>query len=124
VKQKYRLTRSIDFKRVRRLGRSYAHPLAVIVIGDGEAENPRIGIVATRSIGSAVHRNRVKRRLREIATQILPELQESKDLVIIAREPARNASFLEIRSAVFELLERAKIIVSNDYGTGRSTYSH
>lgn len=123
MKQKYRLTRSIDFKRVRRLGRSYAHPLAVIVVAEGEAQNSRIGIVASRSVGTAVLRNRVKRRLREIAAQFLPDLQETKDLLIIAREPTREASFLEIRSAVFELLGKANLIVSNDHGTGRSAHS-
>lgn len=121
MKQKYRLTRSVDFKRVRRLGRSYAHPLAVIIVADGEAENSRIGIVASRSVGTAVYRNRVKRRLREISTQFLPDLQECKDLVIIARESSRRASFLELQSAVYELLGRADLLVSDNYGTGRST---
>lgn len=119
MKQKHRLTRSVDFKRVRRLGKSYAHPLAVIVISEGEAENSRVGIVATRSIGSAVHRNRVKRRLRSIVDQFLPDLIGINDLLIIARVPARSASFQEIRSAVIELLGRAKLIVPDDHGTGR-----
>lgn len=121
MKRKFRLTRSDDFKRVRRLGRSYAHPFAVIVVAKGEAENSRVGVVATRSVGSAVRRNRVKRCLREIATQFLPGFSETVDLLLIAREPAENASFLEIRSAVFELLGKAKLIVCDDHDAGRST---
>lgn len=123
MKQKYRLTRSIDFRRVRRLGKSYAHPLAVVVIAKGEAQNSRIGIIASRSVGTAVHRNRVKRRLREITAQLVPDFLETKDLLIIAREPAKQASFLEIRSAVIELLGKANLIVTHDNGSGRSTYS-
>ena len=46
----------------------------------------RIGFKATKRIGGAVERNRAKRRLREAARQILPELgQPGVDYVFIAR---------------------------------------
>ena len=47
----------------------------------------RVGFTATKKIGNAVVRNRAKRRLREIARVLLPELgQKGMDYVFIARD--------------------------------------
>lgn len=119
MKRKFRLTHSNDFKRVRHTGKSYAHPLAVIVVIKGLAENSRAGIIATRSVGGAVERNRVKRQLREIISHLLPELTMHVDLLLIAREPASRASFFEIQTAVMGLLGKAGLIVTNNNDPGR-----
>ncbi len=47
----------------------------------------RVGFTATKKIGNAVTRNRAKRRLREVARKVLPELgQTGMDYVFIARD--------------------------------------
>ena len=119
MKRKFRLTQANDFKRVRHTGRSYAHPLAVIVTARGLEENSRAGIIATRSVGGAVERNRVKRQLRAIIAPFMPELSEPVDLLLIARERATKAKYVEIQSAVVELLGKAGLIVSNHNDPGR-----
>jgi len=119
VKRKFRLTQTNDFKRVRRSGRSYAHPLAIIVVGDGKEENSRVGILVTRSVGGAVQRNHVKRQLRAIFTSIIPTLQTNVDLVVIPRQGASQASFQEIQSAIIHLLGKAGLIVTSYYDAGR-----
>ncbi|HNR01799.1 MAG TPA: ribonuclease P protein component [Anaerolineaceae bacterium] len=119
MKRKFRLTQANDFKRVRHTGRSYAHPLAVIVTAKGLDQNSRAGIIATRSVGGAVERNRVKRQLRAIIAPYMPELQEPVDFLLIARERASKARFIEIQSAVVELLGKAGLIVSNHHDPGR-----
>ncbi len=119
MKRKFRLTHSNDFKRVRHTGKSYAHPLAVIVVVKGLAENSRAGIITTRTVGGAVERNRVKRQMREIISQLLPNLTKNVDLLLIAREPASRASFTEIQSAVKGLLGKAGLVVSNNNDPGR-----
>jgi len=87
VKRKFRITRSIDFKRVRREGRSYAHPLLVLTVASGIGENTRVGFITGKAIGNAVKRNRVKRQLRSIFSEFLPLFMNNYDLVVIAREP-------------------------------------
>ena len=114
MKRKYRLTHSNDYNRVRHNGRSYAHPLTVIIVGEGQAENPRVGIQVSRALGGAVQRNRIKRQMREILTSALSEINRNCDIVVIPREPASQASFQELCSAVKVLLRRAGLIDANN----------
>lgn len=52
----------------------------------GEVTAMRVGITATRKLGGAVVRNRVRRRLRALAAKVLPELGRSGcDYVLIGR---------------------------------------
>lgn len=110
MRKRYRLTRSTDFKRVRRVGRSYAHPLVVLVVDPNPEGGLRIGVSAGRSVGNAVLRNRAKRQLRAAIDGLLPTLIPGKDLIILARPAIQQASFAEIQSALSRLLERAGIL--------------
>ena len=115
MKRNYRLTHSNDFKRVRNTGKSFAHPLVVIVVAEGHVDNVRAGIVATKAVGGAVERNTIKRRLKEIITPLLPGFTANVDLIIIARDPALKASYSDLQSAILGLLGKAGLVVSNDY---------
>lgn len=107
MQRKFRLTRSTDFKRVRSEGKSYAHPLVVLVAARSEEERPRIGVSASRSMGKAVQRNRARRLLREATRLLLPNLPGGWDLILIARAPLLQARFSEIQAAVQGLFRRA-----------------
>jgi ribonuclease P protein component len=109
VKRKFRITRANDFKRVRRLGKVYTHPLAVIITAEGECETTRVGIITGKSIGNAVKRNRIKRQIRVIISNLISNLKPTVDFLIIAREPIRNAPFSDIQTAIMHLLNRAEL---------------
>ncbi len=110
MKRRFRLTRSTDFQRVRRIGKSYAHPLVVFIAAPNEAEQSRIGVVAGRAVGMAVQRNRAKRRLRACVDSLLSCLPTGWDLVFQARKPMDQAGFAEICNAVQLLLKRAGLL--------------
>lgn len=110
MQRKFRLTRSTDFKRVRRTGKSYAHPFVVLVVKANEAPSARVGVSAGRSVGGAVQRNKAKRLLREAIRPLLPDLLPGWDLVLIARSALPTTSLQEIRQALIGLLHRAQII--------------
>ncbi len=119
MNRKYRLTRSTDFKRVRRFGKSYAHPLVVLVITPSAADGLHLGIAAGKSVGGAVQRNRAKRLLREAARGLLDQIQSGWDLVILARTPIGAASLPDVQSALRSVFKRAGIM----YDGGRSRSS-
>ncbi|MRR31386.1 ribonuclease P protein component [bacterium] len=110
MRRRFRLTRSTDFKRVRRIGRSYAHPLVVLVVDPNPEGGLRIGVSAGRSVGNAVLRNRAKRQLRAAIDGLLPILAPGKDLIFLARPSIVSASFAEIQAALARLLERAGLL--------------
>ena len=107
VKRRFRLTRSTDFKRVRSEGKSYAHPLVVLVASRSEEDLTRVGVSASRSMGGAVQRNRAKRVLRESMRPIFPAVPAGWDILLIARAPLLQAHFQDVKAAVQGLLRRA-----------------
>lgn len=114
MKRKFRLIKSTDFKRVRRLGKSYAHPFLVLIKLPNTVTTTRIGVSAGRSIGNAVHRNKAKRKIRETIRPILPEIQPGWDIIILARKPILAANYQELRSAINETLLRSDLFGKNN----------
>jgi ribonuclease P protein component len=110
VKRKFRLTRSTDFKRVRRFGKSHAHPLVVLIALPGEGEQTRFGIAAGRTVGNAVQRNRAKRLLRAALQPYFTAIAPGWEVVLIARRPMAEASFQQTLAALANLLHRARIL--------------
>ena len=113
MKRRFRLKKSGDIKRVRCLGKSYAHPLLVLITAKSDSLNCRVAIVVGRHYGNAVQRNRVKRRVRACLSQILPMLTTKQDLVFLIRKPIKRAEFQEICTAIQQLLMRAGLSARN-----------
>jgi ribonuclease P protein component len=110
VQRKFRLTRSEDFKRVRRSGKSYAHPLIVLIVQTHDQPRLKVGVTAGRTVGTAVYRNRAKRLLREAMRPLLPKIASGLDLILIARPGLVSASLEEARQALLTLLQRAQVL--------------
>ena len=114
MQRKFRLTRSTEFKRVRRFGKSYAHPLVVLITQPSDQPNLRVGVAAGKSVGLAVRRNRAKRLLRAAMQRILPDLAPGSDILLIARQPLTNSTLEETYTTLRILLRRAGLLTSPD----------
>ncbi len=110
MNRKFRLRKNIDFQRVRREGKAYAHPLVVLIVRPNGLAQVRVGVAAGRSVGKAVQRNKAKRRLREIMRPLIPQIAPGYDLMLIARKPLPTADFAEVQRAVLTLLGRANLL--------------
>jgi ribonuclease P protein component len=67
----------------------------------------RIGLSTPRTLGGAVQRNRVRRRLRELVRARLERIGPGWDLLLIARPAAGEASHAELGAAIDALLDRS-----------------
>lgn len=111
MNRKYRLRRSSEIQRVRREGKSFAHPLVVLQASYTAQPDTRVGIIASRSIGKAARRNLAKRRLREAIRPMLDQIKPGWDLILIARKPILKAEFRTLVAALTGLLRKASLLV-------------
>jgi ribonuclease P protein component len=105
-----RLSRSGDFERVYREGRSHANRFLVLYAfpradSDGDHEQVRLGISVSRRVGGAVDRNAVKRALREAFWSFDERLPRDHDFVLVARPDAAALVEREGPDAVANALE-------------------
>ncbi len=110
--RKGRLSRSAEFERVYRHGRSVANrQLVLYTFPNASGESSRVGLSVSRKVGGAVQRNKVKRLLREAFARNQTRLPSGLDVVVVARPDALELADREglagLDSALAELLERA-----------------
>lgn len=105
-----RLRKRQEFQAVFEQGRSLANKVAVVYFLRSGAEGCRLGVTVGRRLGTAVKRNRVKRRLREAVRCLPGRLASGWSIVLVGRRGAAEAAFPEVREAVASLLEKAGIL--------------
>lgn len=112
-----RLTRRAEFLRAAGRGRRWAAPGLVLQAFKREpdqvadrhtpAAQVRYGLTASKKVGSAVQRNRARRRLRALAEEILPcEGLPGTDYVLIARAATVERAYSDLRADLYQALSR------------------
>ena len=111
MERKFRLSHSLDIQRVRRDGKSYAHPLFVLItLPDDSVERSLIGVIATKSVGGAVERNHAKRLLRASADALAGHIREHHMILLIARKRILEAeSSDDVRDILEVQLKKADL---------------
>jgi ribonuclease P protein component len=103
-----RLRKDSQFSIVYSQGRTWASNLVVLKALPNNLGWNRYGFVASKRVGKAVVRNRVRRLLREVARAVPAE--QGWDIILIARARSAGANYHEIDAAVRGLLLRSGIL--------------
>ena len=102
------MTRRADFLAANR-GLRVARPGFVLLARPNDGQGRRLGITVTKKIGNAVVRNRMKRRFRALAREVLPlHGMADTDHVLIGRETGVERDFAALRVELIVALERAR----------------
>ena len=110
-----RLSRSAEFERVYRQGRSKANRYLVLYAfpraddAPDPADGARLGLSVSKRVGGAVDRTKVKRLLREAFWAEAERLPEGADYVVVARPDSRELAERDgmagVRTALAELID-------------------
>jgi ribonuclease P protein component len=114
VERRFRLNKDSDFKRVRQFGRTYSHPLLVLIVHSNEFKISRVGIIAGKSLGNAIKRNRIKRQIRACMASMLPQFQGSWDIVLIPRLAISGCDFSTIKDSLNDVFRRSGLMGKNE----------
>ncbi|CDO86064.1 ribonuclease P protein component [Mycobacterium triplex] len=108
-----RMRRSREFDTTVKYGMRIAQPDLVVHVrrGDDDEAGPRVGLIVAKSVGSAVDRHRVSRRLRHAVRGMLSDLHQQDRVVIRALPSSRQVSSTwleqELRKGLRRAFERA-----------------
>lgn len=111
MRRAYRLRRPEQFRRVRQEGRTFTSPWLILTVAPARRRTLRCGFVVGRRIGSAVQRNRARRRVREAVRLLLPRLTAGYDMVFTIRTPeVIDAPFTQLQDDITALLRQACLL--------------
>jgi len=108
MKKELRLTRREDFRRVYQHGTvKYGRYLVVhlLPVSTAFTTDVKIGISVSKKVGNAVVRNRVRRRIREIARQNLHVFPAGHYFIISAKAKSRDADFHQLQEDLYQILK-------------------
>lgn len=111
VQKKYRLRDRADFTRVYRYGRSFAnHQLVLYVFNRPQVDKFRVGVSASKKIGNAVMRNRMRRMIKEIVRLQSDRVVDHVDLIFIVRKGATTMNYEQLSKSVHHVLRKASVL--------------
>lgn len=103
------LKRRADFLRVRGGGRWSGHSFVLEAkarAAGSAVSGPRFGLTVTKKLGNAVVRNRIRRRLKAVLQQVAGDAALDHDYVVIARAPAVDHAFEDLKADMVRALAR------------------
>jgi ribonuclease P protein component len=86
-----------EFLKLQQVGRRRAGTRFVVITAPGRTDVSRLGITASRRVGGAVVRNRIKRMVREFFRTHDDRIQPPRDVVVIAKPAAAGADYADVK---------------------------
>jgi len=118
MKKTYRVKKNEEFQRIFQQGKSVANRQFIIYKLENGIGHFRIGLSVGKKIGNAVTRNRIKRYIRQTFTELREKINPSYDYIIIARKPAKDMDYHEVKKSLIHVLKLARAIRENGKGPG------
>jgi ribonuclease P protein component len=107
-----RLQRRSDFLRVQQSGRKWVSQSLILQVAENTGGKARFGLTVTKKVsGSAVVRNRIRRRLRALACQVLAlQAKPGMDYVLVGRVETESRDFAMLEKDLLWCLKRLDLL--------------
>ena len=110
LKRINRLKKRYQFNYVYKSGEHFSGEHMVLYVASSKTKNIKVGLAVTKKVGHAVVRNKVRRRLREIIKTQVPNLKQSNNIIVVARDNITEASFEKLSNEFLKLIKKANLI--------------
>lgn len=109
MEKKYKVRSNREYRKIYDKGQSKANKHLVVFYKPNGLAYSRIGFTATKKLGNAVIRNKVRRLMKESYYQVQDKVINGYDIVILARVSANSIDYLSMKSAVSHILKISKL---------------
>ncbi|MCI1959965.1 MAG: ribonuclease P protein component [Clostridia bacterium] len=108
------LKKNFQFRFVYNKGKSIANRYLVMYVVENKKypDTNRIGISVSKKVGKSVVRSRITRLIRECYRLYETDIKKGYDIVIIARVSSAEADYKDIEKALFFLLKKHEMVIS------------
>jgi ribonuclease P protein component len=115
------LRSAADFQNMQSQSRSHAHRLLMLRYRRNGLDRTRYGISTGRRVGSAVVRNKVRRRLRTILRGLDPSVERGWDFLLVIRPEAADVTQAELAAALHDLMRRGDFLAATPGSPGQQS---
>jgi ribonuclease P protein component len=105
--REYMLRRNKEFQHIYRRGKSLVDRNLVLLYLP--SNTLKVGFCVSKKVGNSVHRNRVRRQLREAFRSLMPQVKPSQ-IIFVARCGITEKDYWNILSSMERLLQKAKVL--------------
>jgi ribonuclease P protein component len=111
MKKELRVKKNKEFQEAFQKGQSFANRQFVVYsLKKADQDYFRIGLSVSKKIGNAVTRNQIKRYIRQAVFELSDLLAPGNDYVIIARKPAAEMDFFEVKKSLTHVFKVGKVL--------------
>ena len=108
------IKKNYEFLNVYHHGKSYANKYLVMYVLKNDTDLVRFGITVSKKVGNSVVRHRVTRLIRESIRLNEEQFARGYDIVVVARNTAKDKKYQDIESALLHLGKIHKIVNKKD----------
>jgi ribonuclease P protein component len=106
-----------DFRRIQGQSRTRTEPALLMRYRQNDLDRTRFGISTGRRVGSAVVRNKIRRRLRTILRRMASDVEPGWDILLVCRPKAAEGSQAELEATLVRLMSSAGLLANSKTGT-------
>jgi ribonuclease P protein component len=110
LRREYSLRRNKEFRYVYRRGKSVSDRYFVLIYIKTKTPHLKVGFSVSKKLGNAVHRNKLKRRMKEAFFSMLSQVSKKSLIVFVPRECAKDIDYITIQESLGKLLRKAGLV--------------